>query len=74
MLFVFPAARKHTVWMLDTSIPLDIVWLDQAGPIVETACGQPYSLRRLGGRIQAGTSWSCARAAFFRTAWPSGKR
>ena len=49
MLFIFPQSGKHTVWMLDMPIPLDILWLDQGGTIVETACGQPYSLRRLGG-------------------------
>ena len=37
MLFVYPKADRHEFWMYQTLIPLDIVWLDSNGNIVEVA-------------------------------------
>ena len=49
MLFVFPdpagAAGRPGFWMLDTLVPLDIVFADGAGAIVGTATMQPCTAR-----------------------------
>jgi len=34
MLFVFPKSKKHSFWMKDTYIALDIVWIDRDKRIV----------------------------------------
>jgi len=34
MLFIFPKSKKHSFWMKDTHIALDIVWIDQNKRIV----------------------------------------
>ena len=34
MLFIFPSESKHTFWMYQTEIPLDIIWLDSNWKIV----------------------------------------
>ncbi len=50
MLFFFPESGKHTVWMANTPVALDIVWMNQAGQIVEIVhSAQPYSLKQRGG-------------------------
>lgn len=30
MLFIFPDIKRHSFWMKDTLIPLDIIWLDES--------------------------------------------
>jgi uncharacterized membrane protein (UPF0127 family) len=35
MLFVHQAPGKYPYWMYQTKVPLDIVWMDKAGKIVE---------------------------------------
>jgi len=35
MLFVFPSSYRHSFWMKDTLIPLDILWLDDARRVVD---------------------------------------
>jgi hypothetical protein len=44
MLFVFPDARKHCMWMKDTFIPLSVAFIDDNGKIVSIAEMQPRSL------------------------------
>ncbi len=34
MLFVFPKRGKHSFWMKDTWIPLDMIWLDASQRII----------------------------------------
>jgi uncharacterized membrane protein (UPF0127 family) len=44
MLFVFPDARKHCMWMKDTFIPLSVAFIDDNGKIVSIVDMQPRSL------------------------------
>jgi hypothetical protein len=37
MLFVYGKEEKHTYWMYQTKIPLDMIWLDHGHKIVEIA-------------------------------------
>ncbi|MGK2858760.1 MAG: DUF192 domain-containing protein [Thermoanaerobaculia bacterium] len=41
MLFVFPETAVHSFWMKNTLIPLDIIWLDEGGTIVDIARDVP---------------------------------
>ena len=41
MLFIFPESRRHSFWMKDTLISLDIIWLDQGQSIVHIAYNVP---------------------------------
>src|SRR3989344_2335385 len=34
MLFIFPISEKHSFWMKNTFIPLDIIWIDENFEIV----------------------------------------
>ena len=34
MLFIFKEPGKHSFWMKDTLIPLDIIWIDEDGRVV----------------------------------------
>ncbi len=34
MLFIFSQSRRHSFWMKDTLIPLDIIWMDYARRVV----------------------------------------
>lgn len=35
MLFAFSSATKHSFWMKDTLIPLDMIWMDYAHRVVD---------------------------------------
>lgn len=35
MLFVFPESGRHGFWMKNTLIPLDIIWIDSNGIVVD---------------------------------------
>jgi len=41
MLFVFPSAIKHSFWMKDTLIPLDMIWMDYAHRVVDVRTRVP---------------------------------
>ena len=41
MLFVFDREEKHSFWMKNTLISLDIVWMNSAGEIVEISENTP---------------------------------
>jgi uncharacterized membrane protein (UPF0127 family) len=41
MLFVFEESGRHSFWMKNCVVPLDIVWLDPAFRVVEVAAQQP---------------------------------
>lgn len=34
MLFIFSQEGRHGIWMMNTSIPLDIIWLDSSKKVV----------------------------------------
>jgi uncharacterized membrane protein (UPF0127 family) len=41
MLFVFEQADRHSIWMKNCKVPLDIIWLDPDFRVVEIARDQP---------------------------------
>jgi uncharacterized membrane protein (UPF0127 family) len=41
MLFVFEAPDRHSIWMKNCKVPLDIIWLDPDFRVVEIAPDQP---------------------------------
>lgn len=43
MLFVFPQARAHCMWMKNTFIPLSVAFLDEDGHILNIEDMQPHS-------------------------------
>ena len=44
MLFVFEDEDYHGIWMKNTFIPLDVVWINESGTIVDVATLQPHDL------------------------------
>lgn len=43
MLFVFPQANTHCMWMRNTLIPLSVAFMDKEGRIINIADMQPHS-------------------------------
>lgn len=41
MLFIFPFEGKHSFWMKETLIPLDMIWLDYSHRVVHIASQVP---------------------------------
>jgi uncharacterized membrane protein (UPF0127 family) len=44
MLFIFPEEQYLSFWMKDTSIPLSIAYIDEAGDVVDIFDMTPFSL------------------------------
>lgn len=43
MIFIYNQEQPLPFWMKNTNIPLDIIWLNQNGTIVDIKTGQPQS-------------------------------
>lgn len=43
MLFVFPQAAAHSMWMMNTYIPLSVAFLDANGVIINIADMEPHT-------------------------------
>jgi uncharacterized membrane protein (UPF0127 family) len=43
MLFVFPQAERHGMWMMNTYVPLSVAFLDERGIIINIADMEPQS-------------------------------
>lgn len=41
MLFVFDAPAPHHFWMKNTMIPLDMIWMDEAGRVLFVSADTP---------------------------------
>jgi len=41
MLFVFAESARHHFWMKNTMIPLDMIWMDEAGRVVFVSANTP---------------------------------
>lgn len=44
MLFIFPTPGERGFWMKNTLIPLDIIFIDESGKILNVGHGEPHSL------------------------------
>jgi len=44
MLFVFDEENYHGIWMKNTYIPLDVVWINESGTVVDVQTMQPHDL------------------------------
>jgi uncharacterized membrane protein (UPF0127 family) len=43
MLFVFPEASRHAMWMMNTYIPLSVAFLDEGGTIINIEDMKPHT-------------------------------
>jgi uncharacterized membrane protein (UPF0127 family) len=67
MLFIFPDSSEHAFWMKNTLIPLDMIFIDDAGTvvgIVERAEPQTLTPRTVGAKsryvLEVNGGWSAA--------------
>ncbi len=44
MLFVFEQSRRLSFWMKNTPMPLDLVFIDEEGTVVDVLPGEPFSV------------------------------
>ena len=67
MLFVFPVAGIHCMWMKDTTLPLSVAFLDEAKEIINIAEMTPETLiphcsvRAARYALEMNTGWFAAR-------------
>lgn len=47
MLFNFPEAEKQSIWMKDTQIPLDIIFLNENGEVLNIEQGEPQTTEHI---------------------------
>ena len=45
MFFIFEDENYHGIWMKNTHIPLDVVWINESGTIVDIATLQPHDMQ-----------------------------
>ncbi|HLD70038.1 MAG TPA: DUF192 domain-containing protein [Candidatus Omnitrophota bacterium] len=45
MLFIFPHSHKHSFWMKDTKIPLDMIWMDSSRRVVDVKKNVPPCIK-----------------------------
>jgi uncharacterized membrane protein (UPF0127 family) len=43
MLFVFPSAAQHAMWMMNTYIPLSVAFIDERGAIINIEDMKPHT-------------------------------
>ncbi len=48
MLFVFERTRRLAFWMKNTPMPLDLVFIDASGMVVDVLKGEPFSIAPIG--------------------------
>lgn len=47
MIFIYQNEGTYPFWMKDTLIPLDIIWLDKTGKVIDIKTGKPNDLTPL---------------------------
>jgi len=47
MVFNFPEAGKQSIWMKDTHIPLDVIFLSEDGEVLNIEQGEPHSTEHI---------------------------
>lgn len=55
MAFFFPNAAPYKFWMKNTLIPLDMLFVDEAGTVVYIATAKPLSLEMVGPEVAVDT-------------------
>lgn len=53
MIFIYHQEGIYPFWMKDTKIPLDIIWLDKNGRVVDIKTGKPHDLTPLSNQTPA---------------------
>lgn len=51
--FVFEKSNYHKMWMKNTYIPLDIIFINELGIVTEIVEGKPFDETSIGGNIAA---------------------